>query len=78
MSNNKKRPPIEPEQNNPQPSTMQKRWFWIRTILLTILIFIFVMWYTYPANGSVAILWSAGLAAAVLGYFVMSYYRLYR
>ncbi|MCA9866053.1 MAG: hypothetical protein KIS95_04530 [Anaerolineae bacterium] len=78
MSDNKKRPPVEPEQNSAQPSAMQKRWFWIRTILLTVLIFVFIMWYTYPSNGNVAILWSAGLAGAVLGYFVLSYYRLYR
>lgn len=74
----KKKPPEEPGDAGPRVSQAQKRWFWIRTALLTVLVFIFVMWYTYPANGNIAILWSAGLAAAILGYFIFSYYKLYR
>lgn len=74
----KNQPPVEPEENEPQISPTQKRWYWIRTALITILLFVFIMWYTYPANGNIAILWSAGLATAVLGYFVFSYYKLYR
>ncbi len=70
-------PPVDPEDKG-HVSTAAKRWFWIRTALLTVLIFIFVMWYTYPANGNIAILWSAGLAGAILAYFVVSYYKLYR
>lgn len=70
--------PDEPENNTPQVTQTQKRWFWVRTVLLTILIFAFVMWYAYPTNGNVAILWSAGLAAAIFGYFAFSYYKLYR
>lgn len=74
----KDQPPVEPEENTHETSVAQKRWFWIRTALITVLLFIFVMWYTYPSNGNIAILWSAGVAAAVLGYFVFSYYKLYR
>lgn len=77
MANNPK-PPTEPNDDPPPVTAAQKRWFWIRTILLTVLIFIFVMWYTYPSRGNIAILWSAGLALAVLGYFLVSYYKLYR
>lgn len=75
---NKKHQAPEPEENSHGATAGQKRWFWIRTILLTILIFIFVMWYTYPTNGNIAILWSAGLSLALLGYFIFSYYKLYR
>lgn len=74
---NKNNPPDEPEDNN-TTSPINFRWYWLRTALLTVLIFIFVMWYTYPSNGAIAILWSAGLAGLVLGYFVFSYYKLYR
>ncbi len=71
-------PPQEPEDTNSGVSQAQKRWFWIRTALLTVLCFVFVMWYTYPTRGNAAILWSAGLAGAILGYFILSYYKLYR
>lgn len=74
----KNQPPVEPEENESPVSPAQKRWYWIRTALITVLLFVFVMWYAYPSNGNIAILWSAGLAAAVLGYFVFSYYKLYR
>lgn len=71
-------PPTEPPEEKPQFSQAQRRWYWIRTALLTVLMFIFVMWYTYPARGPIAILWSAGLAALILGYFAWSYRNLYR
>jgi hypothetical protein len=71
-------PPDEPNKNLPEITANQKRWYWIRTVVLTVLIFVFVMWYTYPTRGNIAILWSAGLAGAILGYFVFSYYKLYR
>ena len=58
--------PVEPEENGHQLGTMQKRWYWIRTALITVLVFILVMYYTYPTRGNIAILWSAGLAAAIL------------
>ena len=74
----KNHPPVEPEENEQETTPAQKRWYWIRTALITVLLFVFIMWYTYPSNGNIAILWSAGLAAAVLGYFVFSYYKLYR
>jgi hypothetical protein len=57
---------------------MNKRWYWIRTAIVTILTFVVVMWFAYPARGNLAILWAAGLAAAILGYFVFSYYMLNR
>lgn len=74
----KNRPPADPEENDQEISPMQKRWFWIRTTLLTALVFIFILYYTYPTSGNGAFLWAIGLAAAVLGYFLFSYYKLYR
>lgn len=76
----KKDQPTEPEENSPDATVTpgQKRWYWIRTVLLTILIFVFVIWYAYPENGNSAILWAAGLSLAILGYFALSYYKLYR
>lgn len=71
-------PSGKPENQEHTVSAAAKRWFWIRTALLTVLIFIFVMWYTYPTYGNIAILWSAGLAGLILAYFVYSYYKLYR
>ena len=74
-----KTPPPEPQpEEKPQFSQAQRRWYWVRTALLTVLMFTFVMWYTYPSRGPIAILWSAGLAALILGYFTFSYYKLYR
>lgn len=78
MTKKKQAPQVEPEDNNVSITEGQKRWYWIRTIMLTVLIFVFVMWYAYPARGNVAILWAGGLALALLGYFVFSYYKLYR
>jgi hypothetical protein len=74
----KSHPPDEPQQDDPKPIAMNWRWYWIRAALLTVLIFILMMWFLYPTRGNIAILWSAGLAAAMLGYFVASYYFLNR
>lgn len=73
-----KAPPPEPQEEGPQFTQAQRRWYWIRTALLTVLMFAFVMWYTYPSRGPIAIVWSAGLAALILGYFIWTYYKLYR
>lgn len=78
MANKKQAPQEEPEESNLTITEGQKRWYWIRTILLTVLIFLFVMWYAYPTRGNVAILWGGVLSLAILGYFVFSYYKLYR
>ena len=73
-----KTPPSDPQEQKPQFTQAQRRWFWIRTALITVLIFAFVLWYAYPSRGAGAILWSAGLAVLTLGYFALSYYRFYR
>lgn len=77
MTKKKQTPPPAPADDAGQ-TAMNKRWYWIRTALVTILTFVVVMWFAYPARGNVAILWAAGLAAAILGYFVFSYYMLNR
>lgn len=74
-----KTPPSDPqEEEKLQFTPAQRRWYWVRTVLLTVLMFAFVMWYTYPSRGPIAILWSAALAGLVLGYFAWSYNRLFR
>jgi hypothetical protein len=71
-------PPAAPKEEPSAPQPSGNRWYWIRTALITGLTFAVVMWYAYPARGNVAILWAGGLAAAILAYFVFSYYKLYR
>ncbi|MBK7216677.1 MAG: hypothetical protein IPH95_06330 [Candidatus Promineofilum sp.] len=54
------------------------RWYWIRTALITVLMFIFVVYFMLPRVGNAAYLWAGGFALAILGYFVISYYFLRR
>jgi hypothetical protein len=74
----KNQPPADQQNDTREPVAMNKRWYWIRASLVAVLVFIFVMWVSYPTRGNVAILWAAGLAAAILGYFAFSYYMLNR
>lgn len=76
--NKKQTPPAAPEEEPPAARPAGNTWYWIRTALITVLTFAVVMWYAYPARGNVAILWAGGLAAAILAYFVLSYFKLYR
>jgi hypothetical protein len=76
MTKNNETPP--PAADDAGQTAMNKRWYWIRAALVTILTFALVMVLAYPTRGNVAILWAAGLAAAILGYFVFSYYMLNR
>jgi hypothetical protein len=71
-------PVEETSEQEPQPITMNWRWYWTRAALLTVLMFILIMWLLYPTRGAVAIWWSVALAGATLGYFVVSYYFLKR
>lgn len=70
--------PDEAEKERPAPQPSGNTWYWVRTALITVLTFIVVVWYAYPARGNVAFLWAGGLAAAILAYFVFSYFKLYR
>jgi hypothetical protein len=67
-----------PAESDSRPVTFNRRWYWARAGLVAGLAFLFVLWLAYPARGTVAILWAAGLSAAILGYFVFSYYLLNR
>lgn len=60
---------------SPTPPARQTnwRWYWIRTALITVLMFIFVLWFMLPRAGNTAYWWAAGFALAILGYFVVSY-----
>jgi len=49
------------------------RQYWIRAAIVTIGLFAVVLWLNYPTRGASAFLWAFGIAALVLGYFVVSY-----
>ncbi len=61
-----------------EPPQQNWRWYWIRTALITVLMFIFVLYFTLPRIGSSAYLWAALAALAILAYFVVSYRLLRR
>lgn len=50
----------------------------IRGLILTILIFAFVLWRLYPVMGNTAFLWAFGLSGAIMGWTIFSYYLLSR
>jgi hypothetical protein len=59
------------------PELNWRAWM-IRGVLLTVLIFAFVLWRLYPILGNTAFLWAFGLAAAIMGWTIFSYYLLNR
>jgi len=61
-----------PRGNSPQ---MNWRWYWVRTVLITVLMFVFIV-YLMQSRGVVAYVWAAVLSLATLGYFVYSYFKL--
>lgn len=63
-------PPPEPQTN--------WTWYWIRTALITVLMFLFVIYFLLPRVGNTAYVWAALAALAILGYFVVSYRMLRR
>ena len=67
--------------NSPTPPAGRPtnwRWYWIRTALITVLMFLFVVWFMLGRAGDMAYLWAAGFALGILGYFVASYYFLHK
>ena len=50
----------------------------IDAVIITVLMFIFVVWFMLPRVGNTAYLWAGGFALGILGYFVVSYYLLRR
>lgn len=64
--------------STPPPAGSQPnwRWYWIRTALITVLMFVFVLWFMLPRSGNIAYVWATVLALAILGYFVASYFML--
>jgi hypothetical protein len=55
------------ENNSPTPPAQQTnwRWYWIRTALITVLMFIFILWFMLPRAGDTAYLWAAGFALGI-------------
>jgi len=54
------------------------RRYWLRVSIITIGLFAVVLWANYPTRGSSAFLWAFGIAGAILGYFVISYFLIRR
>lgn len=57
---------------------MNWRGWTVRAVLLTVLVFAFVLWRLYPIRGNAAFLWAFGLAGLIMGWYVISYYILNR
>lgn len=68
------------KKQSPQPPPPARNWvwYWVRTALITVLMFIFVLWFALPRSGDIAYLWAAGFSLAILAYFAISYYFLKR
>jgi hypothetical protein len=79
MSKKSKRPTSKaPEANDNRPLQVNWRIYWLRAGIVTVLVFALIMFLLYPTRGTIAILWASLLAAAILGYFVVTYYFLNR
>jgi hypothetical protein len=59
-------------------SGMEWRGWMIRGAVLTVLIFVFVLWRLYPVVGNTAFLYAFGLGGAIMGWTLFSYYLLNR
>lgn len=79
MTDNENKPAAG-KKKTPDPRAPELNWraWMIRGVLLTVLIFAFVLWRLYPILGNTAFLWAFGLAAAIMGWTVFSYYLLNR
>lgn len=59
-------------------SEIEFRPWLIRGVILTVLIFAFVLWRLYPIMGNTAFLYAFGLAGLIMGWTIFSYYLLTR
>lgn len=50
------------------------RRYWLRTAVVTIGLFLVILWFNYPTRGASAFLWAFGIAGLILAYFIISYY----
>jgi hypothetical protein len=76
MSKKANKPPAD--KRGGQPVQFNRRFYWIRAVLVTALVFIFILWSRRASLDTTAYLWASGLAAATLLYFIVSYYMLRR
>lgn len=67
--------PATPKSDERPGFQMNWRWYWIRTALTTVLMFLFVL-YLARSRGAIAYVWAGALSLATLGYFVYSYTKL--
>ena len=70
-----KKPDGQPNNGEKPAAQTNWRWYWIRTVLVTVLMFVFIV-YVMRESGPIAYLWAGILSLATLGYFVFSYYKL--
>lgn len=79
MTDDSNKPPADKEKSPESRGVgMSFRGWMIRGALLTVLIFVFVLWRLLPVVGNTAYLYAFGLAGAILGWTLFSYYLLNR
>lgn len=76
MSETPKTPPEKPYRTNERG--VEPRGWWIRSIIMTLMMVAFVLWRLLPVLGSSAWWWALGLGALMLAGFLVSYYYLFK
>ncbi len=77
MSKREQSPPPDAPQKKPSRYLIVNwRRYWIRNIIISVALFVIILWMRYPAHGPSAFLWAFGIAGGVLAYFAVSYYFL--
>lgn len=77
MSKQSQSRPPDTEQKKPSRYLIVNwRRYWIRNIIISIALFVIILWLRYPTQGASAFLWAFGVAGIVLAYFAVSYYYL--
>lgn len=77
MSKRNQSQPPDAEQKKPSRYLIVNwRRYWIRNIVVSIALFVIILWLRYPTHGASAFLWAFGIAGMVLAYFAVNYYFL--
>jgi hypothetical protein len=78
MTKNRNKTPADNDSTGGKETGMNWRGWMIRGVLLTVLVFVFVLWRLYPVVGNTAFLYAFGLGGAIMGWTLFSYYLLNR
>jgi hypothetical protein len=78
MTKNRNKAPADNDSTGSKGAGMNWRGWMIRGVLLTVLVFVFVLWRLYPVLGNTAFLYAFGLGGAIMGWTLFSYYLLNR